>query len=160
MLSSCVRLRHGMAWNLELHNSSRKHHPSGFRGKKNLEDSLSCSSSYPLVIKHGNGKSSWEKVLIGKSAINSVFSIAMFDYWRVFVFCPDEEIRQWPSQAWCNSRGTAWMWMRWPWGLAGGIPHGTGGKKHVVMTSIAIEHGHTNSDCSYQRGINIMVFHD
>ena len=43
-------------------------------------------SKYPLVIKHGNGKSPMNGgfiVLIGKSLISGPFFIAMFDYWRV-----------------------------------------------------------------------------
>ena len=39
---------------------------------------------YPPIIKHGSGKSpNWMEVLIGKSPINSTFSIAMFEYRRV-----------------------------------------------------------------------------
>ena len=39
---------------------------------------------YPLVIKHGNGKSpNWMEALIGKSLINGPCSIAMFDCRRV-----------------------------------------------------------------------------
>ena len=42
------------------------------------------NDTYTLVIKRGNWKSTRNGVSIGKSPINRVYSIAMFDYRRVF----------------------------------------------------------------------------
>ena len=39
---------------------------------------------YPLVFKHGNGKSLWMEVFCGKLLIDGPFSIALFDYRRVY----------------------------------------------------------------------------
>ena len=46
---------------------------------------------YPLVIKHGNGKSpNWMEVWLGKSPISMViFQHTMFHYWRVHIMCLD-----------------------------------------------------------------------
>ena len=41
---------------------------------------------YLLVIKHGNGKFLWMEVFKGKSLIDGPFSIAMFDYRRLYTY--------------------------------------------------------------------------
>ena len=53
-------------------------------GKKDTEIlRVSERYKYPLVSKHGNGKM---EVLLGNSLISGPFSIAMFDYRRVYQF--------------------------------------------------------------------------
>ena len=55
-------------------------------GQKQAPKAAEVHPWYPLVIKHGNGKSPMNvgfKTFILKSPINAPFSIAMFDYERV-----------------------------------------------------------------------------
>ena len=53
-----------------------------------IANTANTSTSYPLVIKHGMENPLEMEVSIGTSPMDSVFSIAMFDYRRVNIPAP------------------------------------------------------------------------